>query len=111
MREEPATGLSDHSWEEDVFAVILCQKPDVAIFVPKTSQISKIQGITLTMTCGAVTAGATLAATRTLVSIQTNCQYTIGLSGISSVAILHHSSAGSNAAPVSGRIEPGGRQS
>jgi hypothetical protein len=38
-REEPATGLSAHSWEEDMFAVILCQKPDVAIFVPKTSQI------------------------------------------------------------------------
>jgi hypothetical protein len=36
--DEPAVGLSAHGWEEDMFAVTLCQKPVVAIFIPKTSR-------------------------------------------------------------------------
>jgi hypothetical protein len=40
---EPTAGLSAHGWEEDILAVTLCQKPDVAITISKTSRFQRFR--------------------------------------------------------------------
>jgi len=44
LREKPAAGLSVPCCEEEMFVVTVCQKSDVAIFVPMTSNTQNFMG-------------------------------------------------------------------